>query len=221
MLYRPKPAHVSLRSPLLLLALGLHGLVFGLFTINSHTPSSPTVSIPLVVDLLDPRPLMPPSQPQLATAAVHRQSSPTPISQPKSAPKLETTPSAHAPTPASAATTAPTSTGNQASTPETTHATANPTLTPARFDAAYLRNPAPAYPANARRMGEEGKVLLRVQVTPEGNAETIEVQQSSGSPRLDDAALKAVRQWRFIPAKRGDTPIQSWVTVPLIFALES
>jgi periplasmic protein TonB len=58
----------------------------------------------------------------------------------------------------------------------------------ARFDADYLRNPAPAYPALARRLGEEGKLVLRVFVTPEGHPGQIELKTSSGSPRLDQAA---------------------------------
>ncbi len=90
----------------------------------------------------------------------------------------------------------------------------------ARFDADYLRNPAPPYPAISRRMREEGKVILRVSVTPTGTAESVEVKASSGSTRLDEAALRTVRQWRFIPARGGDVAVQSWVLVPVIFKLE-
>jgi len=90
----------------------------------------------------------------------------------------------------------------------------------ARFDADYLRNPAPPYPPISRRMREEGKVTLRVLVTPQGAAESVEVKNSSGSARLDEAALRTVRQWKFIPARRGETPVQSWVLVPVIFKLE-
>ena len=69
-------------------------------------------------------------------------------------------------------------------------------------------------------MGEEGKVILRVQVTPQGSASEVEIRTSSGSPRLDEAAQKTVRNWKFIPAKQGDTAVQSWVLVPIIFKLE-
>jgi protein TonB len=69
-------------------------------------------------------------------------------------------------------------------------------------------------------MGEEGKVILRVLVSPQGAAESVELKTSSGSARLDEAALNTVRHWRFIPAKRGDSPIQSWVLVPITFKLE-
>jgi len=90
----------------------------------------------------------------------------------------------------------------------------------ARFDADYLRNPAPPYPALSRRMGEEGKVVLRVSVNPHGSADSVDIKTSSGSPRLDESARKTVQNWKFIPAKRGETAIQSWVLVPIIFKLE-
>ncbi|HLO62924.1 MAG TPA: energy transducer TonB, partial [Azonexus sp.] len=90
----------------------------------------------------------------------------------------------------------------------------------ARFDADYLKNPAPPYPPLSKRMGEEGKVILRVSVNPQGTADNVEIKTSSGSPRLDEAALKTVRNWKFIPAKQGNTAIQSFVLVPIIFKLE-
>lgn len=69
-------------------------------------------------------------------------------------------------------------------------------------------------------MGEEGKVMLRVSVTPQGTAAEVQIHTSSGSPRLDESAQKTVRNWKFIPAKQGDTAVQSWVLVPIIFKLE-
>jgi protein TonB len=90
----------------------------------------------------------------------------------------------------------------------------------ARFDADYLRNPAPPYPAMSRRLREQGKVFLRVRVTPEGAAGDLEIKTSSGSARLDESALRTVRHWRFIPARRGGAAVASWVVVPIIFKLE-
>lgn len=92
--------------------------------------------------------------------------------------------------------------------------------TPARFGAGYLNNPAPPYPPASRRLGEEGKVILRVRVSPEGNADEVELKTSSGSPRLDDSARRTVRRWQFIPARRGGTAVESWVLVPILFKLE-
>jgi len=94
-------------------------------------------------------------------------------------------------------------------------------ITAARFDADYLHNPKPVYPHASRRLGEQGKVLLRVFVSAAGLAEKVEVKLSSGFARLDQAAEDAVSQWRFVPAKRGETAIAAWVQVPITFQLES
>lgn len=91
--------------------------------------------------------------------------------------------------------------------------------TPPRYGAAYLNNPAPAYPAGARRKGEQGRVVLRVLVSGNGLTKMVTLQSSSGSPQLDNAAIKSVRGWRFVPAKRGSQPIEAWVKVPIEFKL--
>lgn len=89
-----------------------------------------------------------------------------------------------------------------------------------RFDAAYLQNPPPVYPALARRMGEQGRVLLRVLVTADGAAERVELKSSSGAQRLDRAAIEAVQHWRFVPARQGGQAVSAWVVVPISFSLE-
>jgi protein TonB len=90
----------------------------------------------------------------------------------------------------------------------------------ARFDADYLKNPKPPYPSYSQRLGEEGKVILRVLVSTEGNAQEVELHTSSGSRRLDDSALNTVRAWKFVPAKRAGVAIESRVLVPILFKLE-
>ncbi len=90
-----------------------------------------------------------------------------------------------------------------------------------RFDADYLDNPTPAYPSMARRMGEEGKVVLRVFVEASGKPSKIEVRTSSGSTRLDDAASAAVWNWKFVPARRGEENVAAWVLVPISFSLRN
>lgn len=91
----------------------------------------------------------------------------------------------------------------------------------ARFDAAYLQNPRPNYPPMSRRLGEEGKVLLRVRVTAEGLAAAVDLEKSSNFERLDEAARQAVARWRFVPAKRGEEAIEASVIVPIVFRLDS
>ncbi|MGR8997887.1 MAG: energy transducer TonB [Gammaproteobacteria bacterium] len=88
------------------------------------------------------------------------------------------------------------------------------------FNAAYLHNPAPDYPLLSRRLGEQGLVLLRVQVTEDGTAGSVVVQTSSGSSRLDQAAQEAVKKWRFVSAKRGEQPVSASVVVPVRFSIE-
>jgi len=89
------------------------------------------------------------------------------------------------------------------------------------FDAAYLRNAIPPYPALSRRLREEGRVMLRVRVNPQGLPMSVAVHASSGFKRLDSAAREAVEGWRFVPARRGSMPIEAAVLVPLVFHLES
>jgi periplasmic protein TonB len=93
-------------------------------------------------------------------------------------------------------------------------------IVPVRFDAAYLNNPKPVYPTLSRQLGEEGKVVLRVHVDADGRVMEVAIKASSGLPRLDSAAHAAVAQWRFVPARRGDTAIDAWVLVPIVFKLE-
>lgn len=93
-------------------------------------------------------------------------------------------------------------------------------VTQASFNAAYLNNPRPAYPRLSRRLNEQGKVLLRVRVNADGVPEQVNLHETSGHKRLDDAARRAVAQWRFVPAKQGETAIASWVIVPIEFKLE-
>jgi protein TonB len=94
-------------------------------------------------------------------------------------------------------------------------------VSPPSFNAAYLNNPAPAYPQISRSMGEEGRVVLRVFVNERGLPEEVQVRTSSGFSRLDTTAQDTVRRWKFVPAKRGDTAVGAWVLVPISFSLRS
>jgi protein TonB len=114
--------------------------------------------------------------------------------------------SAPQPTPPAAASPAP-------SAPTVEH------FTEANFKANYLSNPKPEYPSIAKSRGWTGKVMLRVQVSPEGTATSIEVETSSGHEMLDESAIDAVKKWKFIPAKKGETAVASAVIVPIVFSL--
>ena len=87
-------------------------------------------------------------------------------------------------------------------------------------DAAYLNNPKPGYPAISKRMGEQGKVVLRVLIGTDGLPQKVEISQSSGYERLDRQAQEAVMRWRFVPGKRNGVPEAMWNRVPINFVLE-
>lgn len=93
-------------------------------------------------------------------------------------------------------------------------------VVPPRFDVAYLNNPRPEYPRVSKRIGEHGKVLLRVYVSAAGEPEQVEIRTSSGSPRLDEAARQAVWHWKFVPARQGGDEVAAWIIVPITFVLE-
>lgn len=84
----------------------------------------------------------------------------------------------------------------------------------------YLKNPAPRYPAEARRLGQEGLVVLWVVVNEKGLPREVVVRQSSGFNLLDEAALKAVTRWKFQAARVGPLNVESKVEVPIRFQLE-
>ncbi|MDP2197997.1 MAG: TonB family protein [Sulfurimicrobium sp.] len=98
---------------------------------------------------------------------------------------------------------------------------AEPVVEAPRFNAAYLNNPPPAYPLTARRRGIEGRVLVRAEVLADGSCNRVELKKTSGFDPLDQAALEAVKKWRFVPARKGSQSITAWVEVPIIFKLEN
>lgn len=92
-------------------------------------------------------------------------------------------------------------------------------VTPPDLRAAYLSNPRPAYPLAARRLGLEGRVMLRAEIMENGGCGRISVAHSSGHEVLDQAALQAVKQWRFVPARRGGEAVSAWAEIPVSFRL--
>ena len=223
------------------IALALHAGV--LFFILSAKPAVPALlETPLMVQFIEPpKPLEmggaprspPPAPPKREVARPPRpipappHKVPTPP-RPLDTPPLETTASSE-PAPASApvvaepppaATRSGSSSGDGQGAPATGAGGGSGESVGARFDADYLKNPAPPYPPQSRRIGEVGKVILRVFVTADGGAQQVEIKTSSGSDRLDESAQRTVRRWKFIPARRGGIAVESWVLVPIVFKLE-
>ncbi len=87
-------------------------------------------------------------------------------------------------------------------------------------DADYLQNPKPTYPPLSKRLGEQGKVIVRVLIGADGQPKKAEPKQSSGFERLDQAALTTVMKWRYVPGKRGGVAEDMWFNVPINFVLE-
>lgn len=87
-------------------------------------------------------------------------------------------------------------------------------------DADYLQNPKPAYPAMSKRLGEQGRVVVRVRIGADGVPQQAEISKSSGFDRLDQAALATTLRWRYVPGTRGGVPQSMWFSVPINFVLE-
>jgi protein TonB len=87
-------------------------------------------------------------------------------------------------------------------------------------NAEYLNNRPPPYPPLSRRLGEQGKVVVRVLIDIDGTARQAEVKTSSGYDRLDQAALKTVLGWTYVPGKVNGEPKAMWFNVPIHFVLE-
>lgn len=86
-------------------------------------------------------------------------------------------------------------------------------------DGSGFSNPKPPYPAISRRMGEEGLVVLSVYILADGTVGDVSIKKSSGFRRLDESALKTVRRWRYVPAKRHGKPVAIRYAQPIRFSL--
>ena len=205
----PAQPSLLLRGCCLLLAILLHG---ALLLAANHKPVGllpPATLEPVTITLIASMPVsthapspepMPPAPPLKATTSP----APPPVS-------------ASAPEPDAIAAGAPAALSP--SPPPTDVADAKPVTGMAQWVAGYLNNPAPVYPKLSRHRKEEGVVLLRALVLPNGDADHWQVLVSSGFVRLDEAALRAVKRWQFAPAKRGDVVVSTWVQVPVRFTL--
>lgn len=81
----------------------------------------------------------------------------------------------------------------------------------------FSMNPPPRYPAEAVRNGWEGEVLLRITVAPDGQVSRVSIEKSSGHEILDQAALRAVRLWKGIPATQAGEPVSVVRLMPVRF----
>jgi protein TonB len=198
---------------LIILAIGLHAAIIIGFK-SSHI-EAPTIKPPLSIEMAAPPKKEDPPPPEVKPKPLR----PAPVkhaASPKPAPVL--------PVVRQAAVDEATSSNSVqvATTPQPAPPPPEPVVekvTEPKGYAGYLNNPAPNYPSVAQKRGWEGQVMLKVHVLASGQPDSVTVAKSSGYDMLDQAAVKAVTAWTFMPAKRGQTPVDGWVQVPLTFKL--
>lgn len=216
------------RDMLLLLALLVVMLHIWLFSWLSRPEETVTQAVPLVMEvsmvtISKPTPAAPqPAPPVEKKPPPPKKTPPKPVKKPlpkvvQQAPDFAPFKPEPVPEPQQSTEAASSSSASASSAA----ATSAPTFTEANYRANYAHNPKPEYPTIAKSRGWQGKVLLRVKVSAEGASDEVVVEQSSGHEMLDDSAVEAVKKWRFIPAKRGDTPVASSVIVPIVFTLRN
>ena len=213
--------------PLIVIAvIGLH--VLGLWALQTgllHRAVELVVPVSVISDLIEPpQPQDQPTPPApLPRVAPPPKAAPQvrPVVQPTAQPVAVATPTPepHAPT------------GVAEPLPSTTQAAAVaaepaiPSAPPAKIElpsssADYLNNPPPPYPPLSKKLGEQGKVIVRAFIDERGTATKAEIRTSSGYDRLDQAALQTVLKWRYAPGKRAGVPEAMWFNVPIHFVLE-
>ena len=86
-------------------------------------------------------------------------------------------------------------------------------------NADYLNNPKPVYPAMSKRLGEQGRTIIRVLIGVDGLPKSASIRESSGYDRLDEAARTAVMSWRYVPGKRNGVVEPMEFNVPINWVL--
>lgn len=223
---------ISLRSGASITAtVLLHVILASLFMLGlmEHSitpPDAPPVLVefmqsqptPKTIEQPVAKPIPVPPRPQPVAA-------PAPSPQPQPSPSKVSAPTEvaqAAPVAPVSAPTAPTPPAPPAPPPTPAPVVTAPSRTDVSIPASYsASNQKPIYPNMSKRLGEQGTVVLRVLVKADGNAGEVEVKSSSSYPRLDQAAIDAVKTWRFNPAKIDGKAIDEWYQVPIPFKLQS
>jgi len=227
---RLQSSSAALPSAAFLGSCSLH--VLALLLIAGWLASAPPVTLPQLASLstmtlaapsAPPAPTVQPSQSKQHAPAKTAPARPAVAPTPKPAPRPAARTAAPAIKPAAAAVDSTAPTAAAPATPVTTAPapTPAPVVHEPLYRGGYLNNPKPVYPPLSLEMEEAGTVRLRVQVSVQGLPVSVELEHSSGFPRLDRAAQTAVRGWKFIPAKRGDEVIPYTFIVPVEFSLKN
>jgi periplasmic protein TonB len=187
------------------LILGIHAGIVGLFALSMRAPRSQAESPPVTVEFLEDRPTRldpPPRQldPKLAAVA-------PPLAVPIPEVSVSVESEVVAETPAPPAPTLALAAGGDSGGPA------------ALTDVAYLEPPSPRYPPESKHAREEGLVILKVLIDESGHASSINIYRSSGHPRLDEEARKAVQRAVFKPYLDGGIARAAVALIPVEFSL--
>jgi periplasmic protein TonB len=210
----------------------------GRSSVASMAPALSTrlVEPPRPPEIKPPEPMVQPAPraPEPKPAKTALAPKPAPAALPTVAPAAPSLVAATAPLPlasnnASPAANAPTGSANpaplQPAAPSTTSLPvklASPAVQLPSADVEHADNQyRAAYPKMSQRLGEEGRVLLRVTVGADGKPVSASVAKSSGSDHLDRAGIDTVMHWRFKPGTRGGVPEAMSVLQPVDFKLPS
>ncbi len=190
------------------------GLIASLLTMNVvrvHKAKSAVT----VIDMLEQPEPPPPPPPQTQPKPVQQTQTPSPVVAP---PPLVATPSPPSQIATSPAPPPPAATVSGPPTPAPQVAAAPGIESGGDLSSKMIAAVPPRYPQESRRRHEQGTVVLLVLVGVDGRVADISISQSSGSDRLDRAALLAVRQWRWSPTQRGGAPVmvRGFVEIPFI-----
>lgn len=217
---------------------GLHALAFALMggAVAMQAPITlPRVASMEMISLAAPSKAASPAAPKQQPKPEKKptpQVKPTPTPKPTPVkPKVMATPTPAAPSakaisvptaaPAAESKPSPAASSAEGGSSRGQSADAKPSITEPMYRGGYLNNPKPAYPALSIEEGETGTVQLRVHVSAQGQPLEVTLSNSSGFPRLDRAAVAAVKKWTFTPAKRGNEAIAYTFIVPVEFSLKS
>lgn len=206
----------------LLLVLALHGaLLYAAMSYKLIPP--PQEAITLFVDLINPPPPKkeepPPPEPPKPPPQKVKLDKPRPIEPPKPAPILV----AEAPVTSAAEPVAPPPEPVIEAPPEPEPVAPSPpapVMMSSELSLACPQRTPPDYPASSRRLGEQGRVVLRVELDETGRITSVRVAESSGHKRLDEAGLAAVKQWQCNAAKRDGKAVRGIAMQPFDFILE-
>lgn len=202
------------RWPGLLFVLVAHALLVWLLMAQRLLPM-PGDAVTLMVNFIVPPEITPASVPKVPPKKAPEKSPPKPLSQQIVA-ELPPVKAAEAVAPIFP----PLPNAAQIASPPPAPLPSGPVNLSSELSIACPERPAPAYPVMSRRLGETGKVVLRVTLDESGKVAKAVVDRSSGFNRLDEAALSAVRHWRCTAVQRNGQASMASALQPFNFVLE-